>query len=122
MMFDLQGSYAMGIAGGEVCLVRGEGHSWPAGVFQEAELLLEQRGLRHDTGGTVRALAAVEEAWAGSLHAPGPLTVDRAIAALFRARDKVGGDAPLLMMDSLPVTRFPVAEGVVFVSDAPEGD
>jgi hypothetical protein len=58
------------------------------------------------------------------------LTIDGAIRALQRAREQVGGDAPLLMVDGLPVHRLEAwaqnwhrAGPCVYVSDAaPEPD
>jgi hypothetical protein len=54
------------------------------------------------------------------------LTIDEAIRALQRAREQVGGDAPLLMVDYLHVFRLPVGDGCVFVSDVcddfPQGE
>jgi hypothetical protein len=49
------------------------------------------------------------------------LTVDQAIAALQRAREEVGGEAPLLMADGLHVVKLPVGDdGCVYVCDLPQ--
>jgi hypothetical protein len=49
------------------------------------------------------------------------MTVNEAIEALTRARDEVGGDAPLLMADGLHVVDFPlVGDGCVYVCDVPQ--
>jgi hypothetical protein len=45
------------------------------------------------------------------------MNIDEAIAALTKARAKVGGDAPLLMVDGLHVEQFPIGDGCVYVSD-----
>jgi hypothetical protein len=46
------------------------------------------------------------------------MTLDEAIAGLERAREALGGDAGLFMVDYLPVTEFSIIGGCVFVTDA----
>jgi hypothetical protein len=48
------------------------------------------------------------------------MTIDQAIRALTEARDKVGGDAPLLMADGLHVVKFPVGDACAYVCDLPQ--
>jgi hypothetical protein len=55
------------------------------------------------------------------------MTIDEAIEALTEARDRVGGDAPLLMADGLHVVRLDVADDstlvygpCVYVCDLPQ--
>jgi hypothetical protein len=51
------------------------------------------------------------------------MTINEAIRALDEAREELGGDAPLLMADGLPVRRLPFdrdcVNGAVYVSDLP---
>jgi hypothetical protein len=47
------------------------------------------------------------------------MTLDEAIAGLERAREALGGDAGLFMVDYEPVTEFSIIGGCVFVTDAP---
>jgi hypothetical protein len=48
------------------------------------------------------------------------MTVDKAIEVLTEARKTVGGDAPILMADELPVVSFPLGEDCVYVCDVPD--
>jgi hypothetical protein len=52
------------------------------------------------------------------------MTIDRAIRALQQAREWVGGDAPLLMVDQELVLSFPIGDDCdcVYVTDREEED
>jgi hypothetical protein len=46
------------------------------------------------------------------------VTLNEAIAGLEHARQELGGDAELFMVDDLPVTQLSVIGGCVYVTDA----
>jgi hypothetical protein len=50
------------------------------------------------------------------------MTLSEAIEALTRARTVLGGHAPLLMADGLPVVSFAIDHDIVYICDAPEGE
>jgi hypothetical protein len=52
------------------------------------------------------------------------MTVEEAIRRLEKVRAEVGGEAPLLMVDGLPVCDFVVGKECewVYVTDLPSGD
>jgi hypothetical protein len=57
---------------------------------------------------------------AGIVRKEWSMNLNEAIAALERARDELGGEAPLLMADGLHVVKLPVGDGAVYVSDSPQ--